>query len=52
MSQYKQVKKRLIDKQNKKMRLTGFTNLCGGGAIPGEIDDFEVFSQKVFPLKK
>ncbi len=30
MSQYKQVKKRLIDKQNKKMRLCGgFSNLIG-----------------------
>ena len=51
MSQYKQVKKRLIDKQNKKMKLNGFTNLCGG-ATACEVDDFEVFSQKVFPLKK
>ena len=35
------------------MRVNGFTNLCGGGgATAGELDDFEVFSQKVFPLKK
>ncbi len=50
MSQYKQVKKKLIDKQNKRMRTNGFSNIGGGGEQL--IDEYEAYSQKVFPLKK